>query len=235
MTAGEIREYRWLGQRCAEAVESVCRKLQPGMTERGIEALLTEALLHHSISPVSILVTTDSRIGHYGVSPAAEDRKLETTALVRVCGRRWGLHVALSRITCLGPVPDELRKAATAAARVNAGFWARTVPGAGEGSIVEGAYSDYAGVGLPDEWRRFGQGGAIGYQSLDWAILRGSGRTIRAEQAFAWSPAVQGVRVEDTILLTAETMEIVTRTPDWPVIESGALGRIYRSAGILAR
>ena len=236
LTTGEIREYRRLGQRCAEAVESVCRKLQPRMTEKSIESLLAEALLHHSITPVSIRVTTDGRIGSYGDAPAAEDRKLEKAALVRVCGRRWGLHVSLSRMTCFGPVPEGLQRAAIAAARVNAGFWARTVPGAGESSIIEGAYFDYAGVGFPDEWRRFELGGAIGYQSLDWAILRGSsGRTVRAGQAFAWSPAVQGVRVEDTILLTAETMEILTRTPDWPVIESGALGRIYRSAGILVR
>jgi len=235
LTAGEIREYRWLGQRCAEAVESVCRRLQPDMTEKGIEALLTAALLHHSIRPVSIWVTTDNRIGNYGASPAAEDRKLEKTALVRVCGRRWGLHVALARMTQFGPVPDELQRAAAAGARVNAGFWARTLPGAAESSIVEGAYSDYAEVGFRDEWRRSGQGGPIGYLSLDWAAMRGSGRTIRADQAFAWSPSVHGVRVEDTILVGAERMEVLTRTPDWPVIESRTLGRIYRSAGILAR
>ncbi len=235
LTAAETKEYRWLGQRCAEAVESVCRRVQPGATERGIESLLSDALLRHAIRPALIRVACDERIRKFGAAPPNDDKKLDQTLLVSVCGRRWGLHVSLTRIVHFGPVPEDTKRAAAAAARVNAGFWARTLPGAKAGAIILGAFSDYSEAGFAAEWSKAEQGGAIGYLATEWIATPDLIRTVFPGQTFAWRPSVQGIRIEDTILINGETLEILSRTPDWPVIESRALGRIYRSPGILVR
>ncbi len=235
LTDTEIRKYRWLGQECAEAIESVCRRVEPGMTEKGVETLVSCALLRHTIRPESVCVATDERIPRDGTGCSSEDATLEKALLVRVCAQRWGLHISLTRLVHFGPVPPDMEKAAEAAAAVNAGLWARTLPDAKTGSIMQEARMDYSKAGFAGEWARGDQGGAIGYLAHDWIATSDPNRSISSGQAFAWCPTVQGVRIEDTMLLTGENLEILTRTADWPVIESRALGHIYRSAGILVR
>ena len=235
LTETEIRKYRWLGRRCAEAVDSVCRKIRPGMTERGVEALVCDALMRHAIRPAVLLIAADERILNYRHAPPSDTKKIEKYAMVNICASRWGLVIAMTRSVHFGPMPEDLEKKLHAAARVNAGFWARTVPGAGAGAILQGAIEDYAAAGYPGEWKRHHQGGAIGYQERDWVAVPGATQKVQANQAFAWNPAIQGVKVEDTILLAGDQLEILSEIRGWPVVESKALGRIYRSPGILVR
>jgi antitoxin VapB len=215
LTATEIRKCRWLGQRCAEAVEAVCRRLPRGVNERAVEALLSDALMRQAIRPARIMLASDERIAESGAAPPDDERKADRALLVSVCGRRWGLHVSLSRMIHFGTVPEELRRDAEAAAAVNADIWAR------------------CRVGV---WFQGGEpGGAIGYRMQEWGTADRLAHTIDSGRAYAWSPAVHGVRMEDTILMLGENLEVLTRTPDWPVIEARASGRIYRLAAILSR
>ncbi len=235
LTETEIRKYRWLGKRCAEAVDTVCRKIQPGMTERGIEALISDELMRHAIRPTVILIGADERILNYRHAPPSDTKKVEKYAMVNICARRWGLVIAMTRFVHFGPQPEDLQRKLAAVARINAGYWARTVPGATAVSILEGAISDYAEAGYPEEWQKHHQGGAIGYQERDWVATPGSSRTVHANEAFAWNPTISGAKVEDTILLVGDRLEILTEIPGWPVLESRVLGRIYRSPAILIR
>lgn len=235
LTNTEIRKYRWLGRRSAEAVDSVCRKLQPGMTERGIEALISAALMRHAIRATVLLIGADDRIHKYRHAPPSDVQKAEKYAMVNICARRWGLVIAMTRFVHFGPPPEDLRRKFEAAARINAGFWARTVPGATAGRILVGAIEDYTEAGFPSEWQKHHQGGAIGYQERDWLAVPGSSQVVYQNQAFAWNPTIQGAKVEDTVLLVGDRLEILTEIPGWPVIESKVLGRIYRSPSILVR
>jgi len=235
LTETEIRKYRWLGRRCAEAVDSVCRNIRPGMTERGVEALVCDALMRHAVRPAVLLIAADERILNYRHARPSDTKKVEKYAMVNICASRWGLVVAMTRFVHFGPLPEDLEKRLHAAARVNAGFWARTVPGASASAILQGAIEDYAGVGYPGEWERQHQGGAIGDRERDWVAVPGATQKVQANQAFAWNPTIPGAQVEDTILLVADQLEILTEIRGWPVVESKALGRIYRSPGILIR
>ena len=233
LTDGEVREYRWLGKTTAEEVEIVCHKIRPWMTDRGIEVLLADALLRHSIRAVQLKVEADARVSGDGGQPRCDVSKVERHAAVSVCGERWGLNVAMSRIVHFGPLMKDTQEHLKAAARVNAGFWARTLPGAAAGSILQGAIVDYAEAGYSHEWSKHSPGGAIGYRYPDWLVVPDSRQTVRTPQAFAWRATVGEVRIEDTILLIGDGMEVITETPDWPRVGSKALGRIYRSPGIL--
>ncbi len=171
--------------------------------------------MRHAIHPAAIRLASDERILQTGLSAPNDDLKADRALEVGVCGRRWGMHVSLTRMIHFGPPPDDLAGAAAAAAALNADLWARTMPGA----VFE--------AGAP--------GGAIGYRIREWSDDPLRSHTARSGQTLAWSPEVHGVRSEDTVLIQGEDFEVLTRTRDWPVIEAKARGRVYRLAGILIR
>jgi len=235
LTEGEVREYRWLGKEAAEEVENICRQIQPGMTNRSIAAMLSDAFLRHTIRAALLEVDLDARVLGDDGKPRSDVSKVDRQAAVSVCAERWGLNVALTRIVQIGSATKDTQEQLKAAARVNAGFWARTLPGASLISIFEGAIADYGEVDYAQEWLKHNPGGVIGYEAPGWPADPSSAQAVRTPQAFAWKAAVGDVRIEDTILLVGDRLEVLTETPDWPRIESKALGRIYRSPGILTR
>ncbi len=235
LTEGELREYRWLGRTTAEAVEGVCRRIQPGMTDRGLEALLIDLLTRRAIHAVRTDVEADGRVIGSDGAARSDVSKVERRASVRACAERWGLRIELTRCVQFGPISQTGREQLKAAAQVNAGYWARTLPGALSGAILEGAASDYRQAGFPDEATNHNPGGPIGYECPDWVPAPGSNRAVTVPQAYAWAATIGATRVEDTILLSADRMEVLTETPDWPRIESKSLGKIYRSPSILER
>ena len=235
LTETEIRKFRWLGKVSAEALEAVCRRIAPGMTERGIETLTATELQRRAIRPLALSVTADARVVSRDPQYPPGTLKVENYASIRVHASRWGLMVALIRSVHFGALPEGLRQDMVAAARVNAGFWARTVPGATAGGILHGAIEDYAAVRHSDAWKTQPQGGAIGYTLYEWQAKPGSGILLHSNEAFAWSPAAGNVRICETLLLLEDTIEILTATNDWPMLESKALGKIYRTPAILIR
>ena len=227
LTEWEVRKYRWLGRSCAGAVDSVCRGIERWSTDRGIETLLYKELIQRSISPLEVQVEADTEV------PGTATRKVADSALISVRASRWGLVVAMKRAIHFGPLPPALGQRQEAAAGVAAGLWARTVPGATGGAILEAAVADYARVGLTDEWRRSAPGGMIGYLPREWEAAPGAQDQVREFEAFAWNSTAGDFAIEDTLLLDGDRLVVLTEIPGWPVIESKALGRIYRLPAIL--
>ena len=227
LTEWEVRKYRWLGRSCAGAVDSVCRRVERWWTDRRIETLLCEDLVQRTIRPLEVHVEADTDV------PGTAARKVAGYALLSMSASRWGLVVTMKRAIHFGPLPPGLRQQQEAAARVEAGLWARTVPGATGGAILEGAIVDYAGAGLRDEWRRGAPGGMVGYTPREWEATPGAQDQVREFGAFAWNATVGDFAMEDTVLLDGDRLVILTEIPGWPVIESRALGRIYRLPAIL--
>ncbi len=235
LTESELREYRWLGRRVAEAVEGVCREIQPGATSRGIEALLSDALRRHAVSPEQMVVQGDVTVTAIDGTPRRDVTKVARQAVASLRGERWGLRAAVTRIIHFGPLSNDARSRLAAAARINAAYWARTVPGAGTVSILQGAIREYELAGWGKEWLEHSPGGPIGYGNGDWLAGPSPFPTAQSGQAFAWQVTLGDIRIEDTILLAGDRLEVLTETPDWPRVDSKALGRIYRSPGILIR
>ncbi len=227
LTQWEVRKYRWLGRSCAGTVDSVSRRIERWWTDRGIEVLLYEGLIQRAISPLEVHVEADTEV------PGAAAGKVSEYALISLSASRWGLVVAMKRAVHFGPLPPALKQRQEAAARVSAGLWARTVPGATGGAILEAAVEDYARAGLPDEWRRSAPGGRIGYLAREWVAAPGAQDQVREFDAFAWNSASGDFAMEDTLLLDGDRLVVLTEIPGWPVIEARALGRIYRLPAIL--
>src|SRR5690606_22398711 len=101
LTPQETARYRALGKELATAVESVCRELRRGASERALSARLVDRLRSAGIEPEVVFVAADDRIDRY-THPIPTEARVEHRAMFRVAARRSGLVAALTRIAQFG-------------------------------------------------------------------------------------------------------------------------------------
>jgi antitoxin VapB len=233
LTDAELERYRSLGLDAGKAISELVRTLEPGETEREVTARVVSSLATCDAYPVVTLIAADDRIKSFR-HPVPTDLRWNRVLMVVVCARRRGLVVSLTRIVCSGAVPDELQRRTIAAARVNAQLLAATRPGASGAELYNVAARAYAGEGFPGEERLHHQGGACGYRTRDWLAHPKSAHKALLNQAFAWNPSVTGSKVEETCIVGADGVEVITATPDWPQLSVEVNDREYRSPDVLA-
>jgi antitoxin VapB len=215
LTASEIKKYRWLGRNTTEVVAEVCRKLQPGMSEREIASLTSGMLAQRSILPTVVLIGVDSRIFDY-FHHVPTDAGLKEYAIVNVCARKWGLVVSVARFVHFGSLPAELARRERAAQQISAEYEAHTIPGTTSGEMIRMAERWFSDNGYPGHWKDHHQGGAIGYNEREWIAALGGHEVIHDHQAFAWNPIVLGTLSFDTIITQSGSIENITTAGDWP-------------------
>ncbi len=234
LLTGEVRRLRWLGHETAAAVAEVARAIRPGVTERQMEAMTSQALLRRGIRPTVLLMGADERIANFRHA-IPTDRAIRRYAMINVCAERWGLVVAMTRFVHFGPLPKELAERAAAVARIDAAYLAHTVSGATADEILRAGMRAYEREGYPGEWEKHHQGGAIGYLERDWVAVPGLAERVHVNQAFAWNPTLPGAKSEDTVLVTDEGLEVLTELRDWPTVEVEVEGKMFRRPAILLR
>jgi len=230
----EIERYRWLGQNTAQVTASVLRSLQPGMTERMIAARVASGLLERGIEPSVLLIAADDRILRYKHA-VTQNATLQRFGMLNLCARRWGLCTSITRFVHFGAMPQALQDAFGVAAQVNARLLAATKEGASAADLFRVAADSYGALGHPGEELRHHQGGATGYAEREWLATPAGTERIVNNQAFAWNPSVAGGKAEDTVLLRDAEIELLTRTPDLPLVSTHASERTIESAGVLVR
>jgi Xaa-Pro aminopeptidase len=232
LTPSEQERFRRLGLDAGEVVGAFAKTLEPGEAETEIARRLSDALAARGMRSVVTLVASDERIPKFR-HPVPSARRWERTLMLVTCARRGGLIASLTRIVCAGQLPDELRRRTQSVARVNARLLAATRPGA-TGSELYGVVSAaYADEGFAGEERLHHQGGACGYRTRDWVAHPASAETVLFNQAFAWNPSITGTKAEETCLASADGVEILTTTPEWPQISVRFDGRDYPSPDVL--
>ena len=165
--------------------------------------------------------------------PAPNGARWERTLLVAICAQRDGLVVALSRIVSAGP-PDATLVARTAATGVVFGkLIDGTRPGISGRELFEIAARAYGDVGFSGEETRHHQGGAIGYRSREWVAHPSSREVVQPRQAFAWNPSITGSKVEDTALVSGDSVELITTSPGWPTLPTADGRHSIGAAGVL--
>src|SRR6185436_7331095 len=120
-----------------------------------------------------------------------------------------------------------------AAAGVNAQLLSATRPTVSGSDLYKLAARSYAAEGYEGEERLHHQGGAAGYRTRDWLAHPACKETVQLDQAFAWNPSITGTKVEETCIAGADSVEVITRTPDWPQIAVSVAGREYLSPDVL--
>ena len=232
LTDNEMVRYRWLGHHAAKAAVDVLRRYQPGMSERTLQTMLAERLISEGITPSVYLTAVDARALRYR-HPVPRTGVLEQLGMLSFCARRWGLTIAITRYVQFGVEIPELDERFAVVAQVNARLLAATRDAATSDSLFSVAEQAYAELGYPGEERMHHQGGATGYFEREWIARPGGAEKVLPQQAFAWNPNLKGAKVEDTVLLRNGALEVLTATPDLPIVTTKWEGADYRSAGVL--
>jgi Xaa-Pro dipeptidase len=234
LTASEIKRYRWAARKVSGIVTAVLQELQPGITERAMQAMLAERLLRAGIIPSVYLTAVDDRICRYKHAvPRGES--LERFAMVGVCARYGGLVVAMTRFAHFGAMPAKLAENFAIVRGVNARLQAATRMGATAAELYDVARLAYADADRAGAEQRHHQGGATGYMEREWFARPGGTERVEASQAFAWNPNLSGTKCEDTVLVHNGRLEVLTATPELPYDDEQLDGVSYRSAGVLIR
>jgi Xaa-Pro aminopeptidase len=226
LTEADIERYRELGRDAADAVERVCRELEPGDTEHEAAAGIRISLAARDINAPVALVGGERRAQQYRhYTPSRES--VGGYALVSVTAERDGLYASLTRTVTFDP-PEWLDERFEAAATVEATALAATRAVGRHGGTAADVFEDvmdaYGAVGYPDEWRNHHQGGAAGYAGREWIATPDLDREVHLPMAYAWNPTVQGAKSEDTVLVTDDGFEVLTATDDWPTTTVSAHG-----------
>lgn len=228
----EIERLKALGRDAGRVVGEVARGLEPGLTEREVARRVADAVASAGAFSVVTLVAADERLKRYR-HPVPTDIVWEKVLMIVVCARRGGLITSLTRIVCAGAATGELRRRTEAAARVNAGLYAATRPGATGRELFDVAARAYAAEGFPGEERLHHQGGATGYRTRDWVAHPQSEEKVQARQAFAWNPSITGTKTEETCIAFDDRVEVVTASPEWPLIPVEVAQRSYALPDVL--
>ncbi len=232
LTTEEQARFRELGRDSGLAMDQLVGKLEQGDTEIEIAEKLRHELGMSGIASVVTLVAADERISRYR-HPAPTSNRWHQTLLLVTCAKRYGLIASLSRMVSIGEPDGDLKRRTEAAASVNAALLEATRPGTTGAELYKVAAEAYDKSGFSDEINRHHQGGAAGYRTREWVAHPQSREVVQLYQAFAWNPSITGTKVEDTTIVTANGIEIVTPSPRFPQIESIIDGRSYLSPGVL--
>lgn len=200
LTVQEIERYRALGKDADRALREVFESVNPGETEIQIARETRNSLSKFGINSVVTLVGADARIENYR-HPVPTENVWKKVLLIAVCAKRDGLIANLSRISCLGSVPGELRRKTDTVVKVLGEILKKTTPGTSGAELYEAAKGAYDAYGYADEIYKHHQGGACGYKTRDWVAHPKSAEIVQENQAFAWNPTITGTKVEETFII----------------------------------
>lgn len=214
----ERERYRMLGQDAAEAMTHVLRRCRPTMTEFEVAADLAHAIVSAGAEPSVILVAGSERGGIQ--HPLPTSAAIGERAMAVVTAKRFGLHASLTRWVRFGgaETPAEI-----AIREVEADAFAATRPGRAVRDVLADIASSYASHGLGSvgrpAWLAHHQGGPTGYLGRDPKADTGTEMLVSTGGAFAWNPWVPHAKIEDTVIVDAAGIDILSVDPAWPTTQ----------------
>jgi Xaa-Pro dipeptidase len=218
LTDPEVERYRALCRDTAAATGAALRDAGAADSEFGLAGRAARHLYERAVEPVVMLVAGAERLPLHR-HPLPTGKPLGERAMLVVCGRRAGLICAVTRMRAFTPLTVAERERYAGLLRVEAAYLDATRAGARIGAIVAAGTSAYAGNGFAaGEWHAHHQGGPTGYTTRDYLADPGTDRVAVDRQAFAWNPSGGGFKVEDTVLIAGDELEVLSFDPDWPAV-----------------
>jgi Xaa-Pro aminopeptidase len=211
----ERARYAALGHETARAMSLVLRDARPEQSERALAAQLARAIVELGAEPVVLLVAGATRIAWR--HPLPTDAPLGRRAMAVVGARRHGLVVNLTRWVRFGRADPAQADADARLREVEADAFVATRPGRTLSEALVDIRASYPRHGFAaEEWTRHHQGGPTGYLGRDPKATPATHDVIHSGQAFAWNPSAPGAKVEDTVIVDAGGIRVLTADPDWP-------------------
>ncbi len=225
LTEPEIERYRALGRDTAAATGAALRDARSTDTEFELAGRAAGHLYDRGVEPVVMLAAGGERLPLHR-HPLPTRKPFGERAMLVVCGRRDGLICAVTRIRAFTPLSAADRERYASLLRVEAAYLDATRAGARIGDIVAAGTAAYAEHGFAaDEWHNHHQGGPTGFTPRDYLASPATDSVAVDRQAFAWNPSGGGFKVEDTVLIAGDALEILSADPDWPALDVGGRRR----------
>jgi len=234
LTADERVRYRWLGKKVSEALEKTMGAVQRGEKECAVIGRLSNELWKDRIDPITMMSAADERIALYRHSIPMEKR-VKKLLMVSVNARKGGLIVSTTRFVHLGKIPPKLKEKYRANVWIDCVFMAATRPGVPANEVLRKGIEAYRAAGYPEEWKLHHQGGSVGYAGRDYRTNFQTPDIIQENQAFTWNPSLTGVKSEDTILVTSQGVEMITKPILYPTLSVEAGGMAFIRPDILQK
>ena len=222
LNPSEQERYLSIGKRTASILEESCMQIETRMTEFEVAGIVSSALWKQGIEPITLLVAADRRsqyVRHYVPTSAT----IHQGVIVSICARSKGLIVSATRIVAFD---NTFAANYDALLNVEQAMWEATTPNSTLLSVLERTKTAYAENGLAEEWKNHHQGGLTGYMAREIRVDAFTTECVKPQQAYAWNPSAAGIKCEDTILLAADSLEIVTPVSSiWPSVQKGNMVR----------
>lgn len=225
-TARELDRIRRGGRMADEAVREAFQAARPGMTERALATMMTEAFLRRGGDEVRLIVVgSGERSSHPNAPPT--DRVLGPGDVVRVdfLGTVGGYFTDCARTAVVGEPRPEYTRIYSAIVAIHKEVLARIRPGARTRDLYQ-LYDARAQEHRLQPLRFLGHGLGLGLHEGPF-IDRHTDVTLEPGMVFAIEPVhfvphEVGFHLEDVLVLTEEGHEIVTDVTDtsrmWPVM-----------------
>ncbi|NRG43040.1 M24 family metallopeptidase [Rathayibacter sp. VKM Ac-2835] len=211
----EAERYRRLCADTAALLTDALHAATPDQTELDLAADLAGRVTRSGSEALVVLVGGASRSSYRHPLPTLAP--LGRYVMAVVCARRHGLIANVTRIVRFGSATLQERRAEHGILQVEADVLDALRHGQTLGFVLGTAARGYPRHGFDsDEWLRHHQGGAAGYAGRDPRATPESPDRVAVGQAFAWNPSCYRAKVEDTVLLTPEGIEVLSTDPRWP-------------------
>lgn len=234
LTPYEQACYAALGQIVSHALEATCRNLTPGETEREVAGQLSHRLIHRGTQPLVLSVAADGRSRLYrqsGFTPTP----VQTSAVLSVAARKYGLCLAASRSVCFGPPDPEFKKEHDCAAKVTATYVASTWPDAVPREVLAAGRRVYHLLGFEHEWLQCPQGHLTGRALVEQGLTPQTEELLEASWAVTWRASAGAALSCDTFLVTESGPQCLTPTESWPLKRIRVQGADFVRPDILQR
>ncbi len=212
----EKERFRALGRDVDECMMEAARGVAPGISEFEMAGRLSAAMWAKGMEPITMLIAADDRskrVRHY----VPTDARAQNGLICSICARRGGLVASATRTIAFN---SEFAKDYSRLLEVEATALNETVPGKTMGEVFRKICAAYEKIGMPDEWRRHHQGGLTGYLPREIRADENTAHVVRVGEAYAWNPSCEGAKCEDTVLVTADDIEVLTTGGGWPMISA---------------
>ena len=231
LVADDIKRFRIICSDAAIALGRAMREVSSSDREIDVAGKITKVLWESNLEISFLGVAGDSRVKSFR-HPLPTTSLIGTRAVASICAKRKGLIASLTRIVTFGEVSESDHHNYMSLLNVEAELLNATVVGNAFSQPIKAVVDAYSANGFDvGEWKLHHQGGPTGYLPRDWPATISSTRLIAQNQPIAWNPTGKGLKVEDTVLTTADGLEILSVDFTWPAVKSA--GRLR--PGLLQR
>ncbi len=234
LTPEEIARYQEIGKDASIAMETAGSKIEVGMTEYEIAAMIIYEMEKKGLEILSCMVAADDRIDSFR-HPLPTWNRVEKKVQIGGNFRRNGLVICLTRYVYFGSaLTEKLHEQYRHNQIIDCTYMHASKPGKTFVSALEAGKKAYETLGY-DDFKDHHQGGPIGYAGRDYRVDFSTPGVIADHQAFCWNPSIRGTKSEDTVICTKDGTIPVTRPELFPKVKITVDGEEFERADILVK